>query len=93
VTDAELNWYEGGETMKKIVGIVGIILLAAVSFAVATDKPDTSEIPLGAQKGNTAGCFCCVKQTCVVARNEADCKKIGGVKIKKCADCEKKAGK
>jgi len=39
--------------------------------------------------GKFAGCFCCVKQTCVVTRNEADCKKIGGVKIKKCEECEK----
>jgi len=39
--------------------------------------------------GKPTGCFCCVKQTCVVTRNEADCKKIGGVKIKKCEECEK----
>ena len=80
--------------MKKIAVCICLIILLAVTVALASDKPDVSEIPgfLGL-KGSSAGCFCCVKETCVVTRNEADCKKIGGIKIKKCEECGKSAEK
>ncbi len=35
------------------------------------------------------GSFCCVEQTCVITKSEADCKKIGGENIKSCEECEK----
>jgi len=34
-----------------------------------------------------------VKATCVVAKDEADCKKIGGIKVKKCEECGEAAEK
>ena len=74
--------------MRRIVVTISIILAAGATLTLASDKPDVSEF-LGGLKKNAAGCFCCVKQTCVVTKNEADCKKIGGVKVTKCGECEK----
>ncbi len=73
--------------MKKIILLAVVFLLGAALVAQGADEDDVQAF-LGV-KGKAAGCFCCVKQTCVVTRNEADCKKIGGVKIKKCEECEK----
>jgi len=77
--------------MKKLIFIVILVLLATVSNA-----PGSSLHRIGSflgDEGKPAGCFCCVKATCVVAKNEADCKKIGGVKVKKCKECGEAAEK
>ncbi len=77
--------------MKRILVTAFLFVFALSSFSFANHITGTGiPIMLGAD-GKPTGCFCCVKQTCVVAKNEADCKKIGGVKIKKCEECEKAA--
>ncbi len=76
--------------MKKAILIVILVLMATVTNAPGSMYHGNN--PYGGilgTDGKFAGCFCCVKQTCVVTRNEAECKKIGGVKIKKCEECEK----
>ncbi len=77
--------------MKRILVIAFLLVfaLSTLSFAQTTAE---NFFPHGPD-GKPTGCFCCVKETCVVARNEADCKKIGGVKIKQCGECEKAAKK
>ncbi len=75
--------------MKKITFFAMLFLLSTALAA----QGQTRMIPHLGVDGKFAGCFCCVKQTCVVAKNEVDCKKIGGVKIKKCEECEKAAEK
>ncbi len=72
--------------MKKIIFFAMLFLL---STALAAQGQSRMIPHLLGVDGKFAGCFCCVKQTCVVTRNEADCKKIGGAKIKKCEECEK----
>ena len=73
--------------MKRILVIALFLVFALSSLSFATTG-GIMKLILGAD-GKPTGCFCCVKQTCVVTRNEADCKKIGGAKIKKCEECEK----
>ncbi|MFC1834427.1 hypothetical protein ACFL2Q_06800 [Thermodesulfobacteriota bacterium] len=73
--------------MKRVILLAMVLLLGAVPIAQGVDEDDVQAL-LGVD-GKLAGCFCCVKQTCVVTRNEADCKKIGGVKINNCRECEK----
>ncbi|MBT3259387.1 MAG: hypothetical protein HN366_23465 [Deltaproteobacteria bacterium] len=69
--------------MKKI--FLFVLLIAMATVAQGADMDDVQGL-LGVD-GKFTGCFCCVKDTCVVARSEADCKKIGGVKIKNCKEC------
>ncbi len=76
--------------MKRILVMAFLLVFALSSFSFASSSGIMKF--LGAD-GKPAGCFCCVKQACVVAKNEADGKKIGGVKIKKCEECEKAAEK
>ncbi|MFC1835900.1 hypothetical protein ACFL2Q_14480 [Thermodesulfobacteriota bacterium] len=80
--------------MKRILVIAFLLVFALSSLCFAqADLLNEDFMILGAD-GKPTGCFCCcVKETCVVARNEADCKKIGGVKIDKCGECEKAAKK
>jgi hypothetical protein len=79
--------------MKKNTALLLALLVCSVgmfesvSCAQGPGAGDTSIV--WGVNAKASGCFCCVKQTCVVARNEADCKKIGGIKVKTCADCEK----
>ena len=77
--------------MKKVVFIALFIVLVPFTFAQGADEDDVQAF-LGVDAKST-GCFCCVKETCVVARNEADCKKIDGVKIKDCKECEETVDK
>jgi hypothetical protein len=67
--------------MKKV--FLFVLLMAMSTVAQGADMDD---VQFGVD-GKLAGCFCCVEQTCVVAKNETDCKKIGGVKIKNCKEC------
>jgi len=71
--------------MKKIFLFVLLIATAMATVAQGADDDDVQAL-LGVD-GKFTGCFCCVKQTCVITKNEADCKKIGGVKIKNCKEC------
>jgi hypothetical protein len=88
-TRSRLGIKRDGGVMKKITLLVMLFLLSAPIAAIG----GFDSIGLLGSKGKAAGCFCCVKETCVVTKNEADCKKIGGVKVKKCAECEKAKAK
>jgi hypothetical protein len=80
--------------MKKTAVIILVLglMLSMMSF-VPAPSPATILWPMEGADGKSIGCFCCVKGTCVVTKNEADCKKIGGVKIDNCKACEKAAQK
>ncbi len=75
--------------MKKILVC---LMITAFVLAVADIGSNVSasriSLPHGPD-GKPIGCFCCVKDTCVLTKNEADCKKIGGAKIDKCDACGK----
>jgi|GEM_PF-621474 len=75
--------------MKRILVIAFLLVFALSSLSIASGGGLMQLKNILGADGKPAGCFCCVKQTCVVTRNVADCKKIGGVKIKKCEECEK----
>ena len=38
----------------------------------------------------TKGCICCIKGTPMIAKNDADCAKVGGKVVKALKDCGKK---
>ncbi len=86
--------------MKKVFLIALLFVLVTFTFAqgaagsgaILQYGEDDVQAFLGVD-AKSAGCFCCVKETCVVARNEADCKKIDGVKIKDCKECEETVDK
>ena len=75
--------------MKRIAVYV---LVAAVALSIVSLGSDAfaRTVPQGPD-GKPIGSFCCVKDTCVVTKNEADCKKIGGKKVNKCEECGKAA--
>ncbi len=76
--------------MKKfLVGLIIVTFALSVTL-IGSDTRASQGIPEGPD-GKPIGCFCCVKDTCVVTKNEADCKKIGGAKVEKCDACGKAA--
>ncbi len=69
--------------------ILGCLMLVAFALSIPVIGSDLASAAMQGADGKPIGCFCCVKDTCVLTKNEADCKKIGGAKVEKCDACGK----
>lgn len=72
----------------KIASVLTVLLTLALCSGAMAQSTTTRYLELGVD-GKPVGVYCCIQETCLIARDKAECEKVEGKVVENCEACEK----